>query len=108
MAAYLLWMALIRSLGEWAWVGVRSLLPDWDNTAELMFQFVGGFGHGLLFTTALLAGYAVGFDRCLGAQRETRSTASPRNQRSSPGSPRGATVTSATTSPATPEGTVTE
>lgn len=108
MAAYLLLMALIRSLGEWAWVGARSLLPDWDETAELMFQFVGGFGHGLVFTTLLLAGYAFGFDRCLGAQRATLSTDSPPNQRNSPDSPPGATVTSATTSAARTDGTVTE
>ena len=108
MAAYLLLMALIRSLGEWAWVGARSLLPDWDETAELMFQFVGGFGHGLVFTTLLLAGYAYGFDRCLGAQRATLSTDSPPNQRNSPDCPRGTSVTSATTWAARTDVTVTE
>lgn len=108
MAAYLLLMALIRSLGQWAWVGMRSLLPDWDETADVIFQLVAGFGHGLAFTTLLLAGYAFGFDRCLGAQRSIRSSDSPPNQRNAPDSPRGDTVTSATTASATPEGTVTE
>lgn len=98
MAAYLLLLALLRALGDWTWVGLRSVLPDWDsNTTELVFQFVAGFGHGLLFTTVLLAGYAVGFDSCLARQPETSSTDSPPNQRSDGSSPSGETVTSATT-----------